>query len=174
MHDLTIKAVRQLCSDLVSVSTQIRRDTDEVVATNDHVAIIKHYDAVRKVAELVKEAREALKDMSEGLSRITIPDQFRALRERTGEKPPFNIEGVGRVTVANRFSASIIDDPDKGKLIGINWLKDNGHGGLVQETVNAQTLSAFAKNLLETDGIELPPDIFKVGTSPYTSITKAK
>lgn len=174
MQESTMKAVHQLTTDLVTVSAKIRTDTDEVTASGDHIAIIKHYNLVRQVAALVKEAREALKDMDEHLSRVVIPDNVRALRERTGEKPPFNIEGVGRVSIANRFSASIIDDPKLGKLPGINWLKENGHEGLVQETVNAQTLSAFAKTLLEDKGEELPSDIFKVGTSPYTSITKAK
>lgn len=38
------------------------------------------------------------------------------------------------------------------------WLKDNGHGDIIKETVNAQTLRAFAKERIE-DGEPLPPGI---------------
>ena len=169
MREETIEWLQRVTKGLQQVSAQIRTDTNEVIASGDHVEVIKHFNTIRLAAEEIKEAREAINDMSDNLSRITIPDLFANLKERTGQKPPFNIEGVGRVTVSYRFSASMVD-----KETAFNWLRANGHEGIIQETVNSSTLSAFAKNLLETDGIELPPEAFKVGTSPYTSITKAK
>lgn len=169
MKEATLTLLHRVVSDLISVAGYIRRDTDAVVATGDHVEVIKHFNNVRLAAEQIKEAREAINDMSDNLSRVIIPDIIANLRERTGEKPPFNIEGVGRVSVAYRFSCTMID-----KNEGINWLKNTGNGGIVIETVNSATLSAFAKDLLENQGKELPADIFKVGTSPYTSITKAR
>lgn len=36
------------------------------------------------------------------------------------------------------------------------WLKDNGYGDLVKETVNAQTLTGFAKELLDDNNDQLP------------------
>ena len=39
------------------------------------------------------------------------------------------------------------------------WLKDNGYGDLVKETVNAQTLTGFAKELMEENDDELPGDL---------------
>jgi len=60
------------------------------------------------------------------------------------------------------------------KDAGLNWLRANGHEGIIIETVNSSTLSAFAKSQLEEEGVDLPDDIFKIGTSPYTSITKVK
>lgn len=35
------------------------------------------------------------------------------------------------------------------------WLRDNGHGSLIYETINSRTLSAFARETLEEGG-ELP------------------
>lgn len=169
MKDETLEWLGRVTKGLVQVSEAIRQETNEVVGSGDHIEVIKHFNQVRLAAEEIKECREALNAMSDNLSRITIPDIIANLKERTGEKPPFNIEGVGRVTVSYRFSASMVD-----KEAAFEWLRDNGHEGIIQETVNSSTLSAFAKNLLETDGIELPPEAFKVGTSPYTSITKAK
>jgi hypothetical protein len=169
MKDATLAFLDQVCTNLVSVATAIREETDALAGSGNHVDIIKHFNQVRLAAERIKESREAIKDMEDSLSTVIIPDVVQKVREVTGEKPPFNIEGVGRVTVSYRFSCSM---PDKNT--GIDWLKNNGHGGIVQETVNSSTLSAFAKNMLEESGIELPPEIFKVGTKPYTSITKAK
>jgi hypothetical protein len=169
MRDETLGFLNRVCTDLNSVSSQIRDETNAVLQGGDHVEVIKHFNQVRIATATIKDAREALKDIEDNLSKVAIPDIVADLKERTGEKPPFTIEGVGRVTVSYRFSCSM---PDKN--IGIDWLKSNGHGGIVQETVNSVTLSAFAKDLLENQGIELPADLFKVSTSPYTSITKAR
>ncbi len=44
------------------------------------------------------------------------------------------------------------------------WLRENGHGGLIRETVNSQTLKAWAKDRVR-DGDPLPPE---VTVSPMT------
>jgi len=52
------------------------------------------------------------------------------------------------------FHASI---DAKNKLEGFEWIRDQGHGDIIGETVNAATLSSFIKELLaEDDSIELP------------------
>ena len=52
------------------------------------------------------------------------------------------------------------------------WLRATGNlRGIIQETVNAMTLAAFAKQSA-IDGAPLPEDTFTVGIAPYTSITK--
>jgi hypothetical protein len=78
------------------------------------------------------------------------------------------VEGVGRVSLGTRWSASIPD-----KAAGFEWLRGNGHGGVIQETVNAQTLGALAKEMNE-DGTELPAPTFTTNIMTYTSITKVK
>lgn len=168
MHQKTLEYLEKGVAQLDRIVKLIREETDQVVASGDHIEIIKHFNHVRQANELVKEGRKSLDNMSDHLSRVVVPDTVKDLKERTGEKPPFNIDGVGRVSVSYRFSCSMIDK-DK----GIEWLRSEGHGGIVQETVNSSTLASFAKNLLEVDGIELPDDKFKISTSPYTSITKA-
>jgi|SRR5579864_784839 len=44
------------------------------------------------------------------------------------------------------------------------WLRENGHGGLIRETVNAQTLKAWAKDRVH-EGEPIPP---QVTVSPLT------
>lgn len=163
----TLDYITRVANGMVKAATMVREDMNAVLLTNDHVQVIKHYDALRKVNDQIKTAREALSDMADLLSKEKIPDIVRDLKNRTGEKPPFHIEGVGRVSVAHKYSCSMLD-----KEAGFQWLRDKGHEGLIQETVNSSTLSAFAKNMLEEEGVELPDNIFKTGYMPYTSITK--
>lgn len=164
MKEKTLEMLRKVCHDLVEVSKAVREDTNEVVRGTDHVDVIVHYNHVRLTAAAIKEAREAIKGIEDSLSREIVPDFMRNAKIKT-----VTIEGVGRVTVAHRYSCTMLDKP-----AAMQHLRDIGQGGLIQETVASPTLSAFAKNWMEEEGKELPPELFKVGTSPYTSITKVK
>lgn len=168
MKNETLRELQAVCARFESVASRIREETDQIVSMGDHIAMIRHFNDLRLANGEIKTAREALQDIADMLSTAAIPDLLRRLKEETGLKTPINLEGVGRITVSYRFSCSMLD-----KERGIAWLDANGHGGLAQRTVNAQTLGSFAKNLIENEGKELPPDIFKTGTAPYTSITKA-
>jgi len=164
MQTETLERLNHVCGLLSGVASAIRAETVAILPTRDHVAIIRHYDKLRQATERIKLAREALNEMEENLSRVQIPNVMDEHNIRT-----ITIEDVGRVTVSYRFSCSILD-----KEAGLNWLEENGHGGIITETVHYMTLAAFAKSQLEEEGQDLPEDIFKTGTSPYTSITKVK
>lgn len=167
MQDHLKTRLSAACDMFATIASEIRAETDAIVSAGEHIPMIRHFADLRKANEDIKIAREALKDIEDALSTNYIPDLLRRLKEETGLKTPINLEGVGRVTVSYRFSCSMLD-----KEKGIRWLDDNGHGDLAQRTVNAQTLGSFAKRLIEVDGVELPTDVFKTGTAPYTSITK--
>lgn len=162
MRQETAVYLKTVCDSLASIAGHIRNDTDEVVAADDPVEVIRHYNQLRIAVEQIKEAREALKEIEERLSREQVPDVMR----KNGIKTT-TIEGVGRVSLGTRWSASM---PDKGA--GMDWLRKNGHGGIIIETVNASTLGAFAKELNQ-QGLELPVPEFKTSVLTYTSITKA-
>ena len=163
MRDSTLDILNDVCNDMINVATHVRNDTAEAVSTGDHVAVIIHFDHLRKATNKIKEAREALDEMEMRLSREQVPDVMRAhgIRNTT-------IEGVGQVKLNNKWSCSMLD-----KALGFDWLRGNGHGSLITETVNAQTLASFAKSLNDEEGTELPDDIFKTSIMTYTSITKA-
>jgi len=163
MKTRTIEDIRYVCGFLSGLSSRIRDETNEVVSSTDHVEIIKHYDCLRQATALIKESREALQQIEEKLSREQVPDVMRAHNIRT-----ITVEGVGRVSLGTRWSASMPD-----KQAGFEWLRANEHGGVIQETVNAQTLGALAKELNE-DGMELPAPTFTTNIMTYTSITKVK
>ena len=70
-------------------------------------------------------------------------------------------------SIRTNTSASMID-----RDAGMKWLRENGHGDLIQDTVNAGTLASFARNLQIEHGIDLPDEIFKVTT--FNSMGSAK
>jgi hypothetical protein len=163
MQNETVERLRQVCLTLTTLTEWIRNETDEVVASNDHIKLIKHYDALRQATALIKESREALNQIEENLSREKVPEVLRAHNIRT-----ITVEGVGRVSLGTRWSASMPD-----KEAGFEWLRANEHGGVIQETVNAQTLGALAKEL-NGEGLELPSPTFTTNIMTYTSITRVK
>lgn len=152
-----------VCGFLRGVAEAIDDDTRNVVATRDHIEIIKHFAALRIANDQIKEAREALEELEKRLSREYIPEVMRAHGIKT-----VTIEDVGRVSLSNRWSCSMIDKP-----LGLDYLRNSGNGSLIQETVNSNTLAAFAKNFNDEEGKELPGEIFKTSIMTVTSITKA-
>lgn len=156
-------ALEEACRQLTLATEMVRNETNETISTNDPVLVIKHYDKVRHITALIKESREALAGIEERLSREHVPGIMRAHNIKTT-----TIEGVGRVSLGTRWSASMPD-----KEAGFDWLRANNHGGVIQETVNAQTLGALAKEL-NNEGIELPAPTFVTNIMTYTSITKVK
>jgi hypothetical protein len=163
MQEDTVERLRTVCLTLTTLTEWIRHETNEVVGSDDHIALIKHYDQLRTVNALIKESREALGQIEEKLSREHVPTMMRAHQIKT-----ITVEGVGRVSLGTRWSASMPD-----KEAGFEWLRANEHGGVIQETVNAQTLGALAKEL-NAEGYDLPQPTFVTNVMTYTSITKAK
>lgn len=142
---------------------EIGKELDDIAKKPaELVPLVHHFQLVRYAYDKLSETKKAFNAVHDNMSRELVPDALRA----ANMKFTF-ILGVGRVGISHRYSCSMLD-ADR----GIDWLKSNGHGGIVKETVAANTLAAFARNLLEEKGTELPDDIFKVGSVPYTSITK--
>jgi len=138
-----------------------RRDTLALVEKNDIPSIVKHFSGLRTEYRALKDKLEKLEKEVEDLSYNLIPTMFETQHVKT-----IKLDDIGRVTVNQRWVASMPD-----KIKGMDWLRDTGNGGLIIETVNAQTLASFAKTEA-LDGRPLPDDIFTVGTAPYVSITK--
>jgi hypothetical protein len=70
-------------------------------------------------------------------------------------------------SLRNQLSASMIDKDE-----AMKWLRKEGHGDLIQETVNSSTLSSFIKSLIIDEGIDPPEEYFKVSQYKTTGINK--
>lgn len=168
----TLQFLNKTTSDMTKVASLVREDTFAVLKTGDHVEVIRHFVQLRTAMDTVKQAREALEKMADDLSKVQIPEIARDLKERTGVKPPFKIEGIGSVSIANKLACSIKDDPEVGKEKGYDWLRAENAESLIKPTVNAATLAAFAKDRIENAGLDMPEDIFTVSIQHYTSVRK--
>lgn len=80
-----------------------------------------------------------------------------------------------RIGVSSRLWASIKSD-DKGgdRKAAFAWLRKNGLQDLIAETVNASSLSAAAKAMMEGENKELPSDLFNTTMVPNTSVNRTK
>jgi hypothetical protein len=140
----------------------VEQETLAVVLQNDLPTTVVHYDAFDKLLGALKKRMSALEKHRDSLSYEILPTIFTNQGVKT-----ITLPDVGRVTVNVRWTATILD-----KQRGLEWLRTSGNEGLIQETVNAGTLSSFAKG--ETlAGHPLPSDIFKIGTAQHISITKS-
>lgn len=146
---------------LDSLINRSHRDTVALVERNDIPTIVKHFASLRTEYRALKDKLEKLEKEVDDLSYNLIPTMFDNQHVKT-----IAIDDVGRVTVNQRWVASMPD-----KELGMGWLRSSGNGGIIIETVNAQTLASFAKQRA-LDGEPLPEPLFTVGTAPYTSITK--
>jgi hypothetical protein len=156
-----------LITKLERGSKHLLDETREIERGENFEALLLHFAQYRVLHDRLIAMKKHYESTYEELSRHTIPDAIEIHVQNGGLKPPYYLEGYGRISISRRYTASMLD-----KKAGMKWLKDNGYAEMVQETVNAQTLAGFARNLEDTEGKELPDTIFKVGRIPYTSITK--
>jgi hypothetical protein len=138
------------------------RDTAESLQENDIPTAVRHFHQLRDAVRDLQELTTLLQNHVDMVSQQLLPTLFL----NQGVKS-IRVEDVGAVTIADRWSASMIS-----RETGMQWLRDTGNGGLIIETVNAATLGAFAKDMAQ-HGAKLPDDIFKVTPTPYTSIRQS-
>lgn len=119
----------------------------------------------------LKMAREAIDARMKELTKLHQHQQYNVMPKMmiNANIRTFTDEGLGiRFGLSSRYSAKMLD-----KEKGFEWLRSEGQGALIQETVNAQTLGAFAGRYIDETGEELPDDVFEVKQVVYTTTTKA-
>ena len=138
------------------------RDSGEAIGSNDIPVAVTHYVNLKDIIDGLAAKMAELQKHMQTLSYELLPTMLQNANVKT-----INVEDVGRVSVIDRWSASMLD-----KTRAFEWLRATGNDGLIIETVNASTLGAFARTESEA-GKPLPRDIFKAGATPHISITKA-
>ena len=79
------------------------------------------------------------------------------------------VAGTGRATIQSDIYFSISKD---NRDDAHDWLRNNGHGDVIKETVNSSTGKALAKELIKK-GEDMPSDLFKVTPFSRVQITRA-
>jgi hypothetical protein len=156
----TETAASYAADKLTSFLERAQRDTQEVVQTNDIPTTVTHFAQFRDTVKILAAKVAALQKHVDSLSYEILPTLFTNQNVKT-----ITLPDIGRVTVNVRWSASMLN-----KERGMEWLRETGNDGLIITTVNAQTLSSFAKEMA-LEGMPLPEELFKVGTAQHISIT---
>lgn len=155
-------------ADLQKLITQASKEVDalihkEIPASLDGVVTL--YADLRDRQEQIKALASKLTRLAEAMSYEVLPDLFR----QTNTVSPYN-HVRGKFVIATRVNASINKEDKDGAY---RWLRANGLGDLIIETVPWQSLSATAKEMQEK-GDDLPSDYFSVTSHEYTRYTPEK
>ncbi len=140
------------------------------------VTLARAFVAFHRMMEARNEIMKPLDELYKTYKTERIPAAF----EQAGV-PNQSLDEGFRVGLSHKYYASIKsggkDDPKLTQTLrdgAYKWLRANGLGDLISSTVNAQTLSAAGKELLEDKNIELPDEWFIKAMVPNTSVTKTK
>ena len=150
-----------VAADLDQLTEWALESTSDIIEKNDIPSAVVHFDEFRDAVREIAEKVALLQKQVDGLSYELLPTMFTNQNVKS-----IKVDGVGMTTVVVRWNASMVD-----RAKGLDWLRETGNGGLIIETVNANTLASWAKE--ETLAGRTPPaEIFKVGTAPHISIRK--
>lgn len=161
----------------ITVSVTHSVDDSETILTRDMEQEV-NYDALKKdtIQTLAAKQRELseqldiLKTISSHIQKEYDAIRLNVLPEKMDNEDVSNVTivGVGRVTVLGDIYFSI---PAESREDTYNWLRKNGHGDLIQETVNSSSGKSWAKEMIKK-GLPLPQDLFKITPFSRAQITK--
>lgn len=139
----------------------------------------------KPLAEAAKKLRKLKDDKKKTEDRLTaINKQIVELEQITmpklmedNEIDTFKVSGVGTIYLSTEVYASVLKD-DRPKLY--EWLRENGHGGMITDWVFPNTFTAFVKSQLVdqaengvTKGNSLP-DFVKATKVPTANLRRSK
>ena len=151
MEHGTILKLKEAVRALKEAGTAITKDVDKSLKDDDIEDIVTTLRDLRDINKIIKKSRETLVQLEERVSRQDIPDLLKQ-RKIKG----ITVEGVGRVSIGHRWSCTILTDENGAhidKAGAYEWLRENGCGSFIIETVNAQTLGAYAHELSKDQGL---------------------
>lgn len=125
--------------------------------------LARHFIEVRELYDALDGVNKKISDLKREMAEELIPQAF----EDAGVSTITLKEGY-RVTISSFVRAST-----RNMEAGIVWMKEHDMGSVVKETINASTLAAVAKSMMQ-ENRELPDELFNVYVGTNTSLTKTK
>lgn len=164
--------IKNTTDKLEDVAKRISKEIEELAAWAEEATdkqSIPPQDIARGLF-FIKDAHKALDGVAKQLYHVkdklekhTLPTRLESM-----DLDQIRIPDIARsFSVQDKMSASFLD-----KEKGFEWLRETGQGDLIQETVNAGTLTSFVRNMIVDEGLEPPDDIVKVSTYKTISISK--
>jgi hypothetical protein len=155
-------SAQYVARNLDNLLERAERDTVKVIEEGNIPNVVTYFAELRATVDELKVKMASMQKHLDALSQELIPTLFNNQNTKT-----IKIDNVGRVTVADRWSCSILK-PDQ----AFAFIRESGNGGMIKPSIHPMTMGAHAKDMHEA-GKPLPQQLFKVSSTPYTSITKA-
>ena len=156
-HDELHTRLAAIKDDLIALG----HDVEQLAATPNLSESIAQWVETRMLAEELKQAKKLLDDLVVDFSDDVIPHQLDLLGLTSAH------HALGQVKLTHHTRASINQGR---KAEAYAWLRAHDLGGIIIETINAQTLGATAKSLF-SEGRDLPGDLFTVAMRRYAAFT---
>lgn len=140
------------------------RDPEESVSVPAITELAREMKDIKEALDDMEAKRKSLQARYDEIRKRELPDALATaglanIRLDTGELFSPRQEVYANVLAANRPAFHF-------------WMRDNGHGSLIQESINPQTLKAWAREQVE-NGRELPPQL-TITKEPVIVMTKGK
>jgi hypothetical protein len=149
---------------LETARAAIFAEAESAITVNEPPDLVRFYADMREELEAMADTISEFNKLEKDLSYTRVPACFDAHGIEN-----VRVAGYGLVGLNRRWSCSILDKPK-----GYQYLRNNGQGGMIQETVNAMTLGAWAREEVEEKGVEPPDDVFKTSVARYVSLRRSK
>lgn len=147
-----------------SLTGEFTRDKIESLGGRMQITdYVRLQDLLNRHIDSLSSSKSSLQKTYDWIREGKLPELMEA-----SELETLGVENVGRVHLQSDMRVSIKSD---NKADAYEWLGDNGHGGLVTQTINASSLKAFAKGEMKK-GNELPPDLFNINLFTRAVITR--
>lgn len=166
--DLIKKAVVRLdeVSDRIAMITRaMTGNIPELIKNHSLGEVMETFLIFEDAVDRISTEAVALAKIVSYAREVSLPERL-----DDDEIKTFTADSGDRMSRTSRIYASIITGK---KDEAFDWLRKNDYEALIQETVNSSSLSAAAKELIES-GKELPDDIFNSHYKNGVSITRKK
>lgn len=164
-----MKTARDIETRLVEISRQVEetaKDLDVLVQALEKsppAEVATAYWMISEAYDLLDTRRKQVYALQDNLNKYTVPTVLQKFDMDLIRVP----ELKRSFYITPKYSASILD-----KERAYVWLRANGLGEIITETVNAGTLSKALHDLVADTGKDAPLDIFELKTYNVTGSSK--
>ncbi|MET0722500.1 MAG: hypothetical protein ABWY64_16945 [Tardiphaga sp.] len=147
-----------------------RKDVLRRAMTEDRLdETVQAWVQTRELADTVKALKAEIDDLVTTLRDEHVPWQIDIHNADHGLKEGAAVRhALGLIKITHHVKASVGNGM---KPEAYAWLRKHNLGGIIIETISAQTLAKTARELIEAKK-DLPPDLFTVSTHRYATFEK--
>ena len=151
---------------LAKATACLEAEAKEAISSDNPPDLVRYYADLREQAVALRDSVATISKIEQNLSYEQIPLAF----DRAGIQN-VRVTGYGLVGLIRKWSCSILEGQKDRAFL---YLRAEGQGGMIIETVPAPTLGAWAHAVTDETGKEPPDEIFKTSVARSVSLRRSK